>query len=198
MRSYSRRRDVQAGKPSGLITQRLERIAAVMQDAGITKTTTNLWGERWAKLATNSMSNAVAGFTGLMSAELRLHPEVRTLSIRIAAELIRVANALGVSVEPIGAVPSSMFGQALENNEVRREVDSLMMEASKTIGTGRPSLAQDLLKGRTTEVDFLNGYVVRKGAEVGIPTPVNQAIVDLTHRVSRGEIEQSLSNIELV
>ena len=186
------------GEPSGLITQRLEHIAAVMQDAGITKTTTNLWGERWAKLATNSMSNAVAGFTGLMSAELRLHPEVRTLSIRIAAELIRVANALGVSVEPIGAVPSNMFGEALENSDVRRDLDSLMMEASKTIGTGRPSLAQDLLKGRTTEVDFLNGYVVRKGAEVGIPTPVNQAIVDLTHRVSRGEIEQSLSNIELV
>ena len=73
-----------------------------------------------------------------------------------------------------------------------------MIEAGKNIGTGRPSLAQDLLKGRATEVEHLNGYVVRKGQQVGVPTPVNQAIVDLTRRVDSGEIEASLSNLALV
>ena len=169
-----------------------------MGDAGITKTTTNLWGERWAKLATNSMSNAIAGFTGLMSAELRFNPEVRDLSIRIAAELVRVAEAHGVSVEPISGVPAELFNRALEDGAAREEVEGLMVEAGKNIGTGRPSLAQDLLKGRATEVEYLNGYVVRKGQQVGVPTPVNQAIVDLTRRVDSGEIEASLSNLVLV
>ena len=186
------------GEPSGLITQRLRDLAEVMGDAGITKTTTNLWGERWAKLATNSMSNAIAGFTGLMSAELRLNPEVRYLSIRIAAELVRVAEAHGVSVEPISGVPAELFNRALEDGAAREEVEGLMIEAGKNIGTGRPSLAQDLLKGRATEVEHLNGYVVRKGQQVGVPTPVNQAIVDLTRRVDSGEIEASLSNLALV
>ena len=186
------------GEPSGLITQRLRNLAEVMGDAGITKTTTNLWGERWAKLATNSMSNAIAGFTGLMSAELRLNPDVWALSIRIAAELVRVAEAHGVLVEPISGVPAALFNRALEDGAAREEVEGLMIEAGKNIGTGRPSLAQDLLKGRATEVEYLNGYVVRKGQQVGVPTPVNQAIVDLTRRVDSGEIKASLSNLALV
>ena len=76
------------GEPSGRITERLERIAEVMSAGGPTKTTTNLWGERWAKLATNSMSNALAGITGLKSADLRRHPSTREVSIRVAAELV--------------------------------------------------------------------------------------------------------------
>ena len=186
------------GEPSGLITQRLRRLAEVLGDAGITKTTTNLWGERWAKLATNSMSNAIAGFTGLMSAELRFNPEVRFLSIRIAAELVRVAEAHGVSVEPISSVPAELFNRALEDGAAKEEVEGLLVEHGKSIGTGRPSLAQDLMKGRATEVEQLNGYVFRKGQQVGVATPVNQAIVDLTRRVDSGEIEASMANLALV
>ena len=144
------------------------------------------------------MSNAIAGFTGLMSAELRFNPEVRFLSIRIAAELVRVAEAHGVSVEPISSVPAELFNRALEDGAAKEEVEGLLVEHGRNIGTGRPSLAQDLMKGRATEVEHLNGYVVRKGQQVGVATPVNQAIVDLTRRVDSGEIEASLSNLALV
>ena len=48
-----------------------------------------------------------------------------------------------------------------------------------------------MAKGRKTEVEYLNGYVVEKGKELGIPTPVNQAVLDLTRRVEAGEIEPS-------
>ena len=187
------------GEPNGLITKRLERLATVMGDVGITKTTTNLWGERWAKLAFNSMTTSVAGFTGLRSANtLSLHSDVRALLIRIAAEVVSVAEAHGVSVEPIGTVPAHMFAQALEDGDAMAEVERLMIEASKAIGTGRSSVAQDLLKGRAIEVDYLNGYVVCKGQQIGVPTHVNQSIVDLTRRVDSGEIEPSLSNLALI
>ena len=186
------------GEPSGLVTKRLERLSEIMSPAGITKTTANLWGERWAKLATNSMSNALAGLTGLKSAELRVNSEIRTLSIQIAAELVNVGNALGIEIEKIGMVPANLFPQALENKEVKKTVEDLIIENGKTIGTGRPSLAQDLLKGRFTEVDYLNGYIVNKGKQVNIPTPVNQAIVQLTREIENGSIQPSISNLSLL
>jgi len=186
------------GEPSGLISKRLEHLSEIMRAGGITKTTTNLWGERWAKLATNSMSNALAGLTGFKSAELRLNPEIRALSIEIAAELVNVGNALGVEVENIDMVPANLFPQALENNEIKKTIEELMIENAKTIGTGIPSLAQDLLKGKSTEIAYLNGYIVNKGKEVNIPTPVNQSIVELTLEIENGSIQPSIANVELV
>ena len=91
-----------------------------MSSCGITKITNNLWGERWAKLATNSMSNALAGLTGLKSVELRQNSEIRTLSIEIASELVNVGSALGVEIEKIGMVPANLFPQALENDEIKK------------------------------------------------------------------------------
>ena len=186
------------GEPGGIITRRLLKMTEVLSAVGPTKTTTNLWGVRWAKLATNCMSNAVAGFTGLKSAELRQNAEVLTLWVRISAELIRVAEALGVSVEPIGSVPAHLFLEALEDGEKKKQVEGLMIEAGKQVGTGRPSLAQDVMKGRRTEVEHLNGYVMRKGIGVDVPTPVNEAVVELTKRVESGELEPSLSNLKYI
>ena len=186
------------GEPSGLATKRLKQLAEIMSSCGITKITNNLWGERWAKLATNSMSNALAGLTGLKSVGLRQNSEIRTLSIEIASELVNVGSALGVDIEKIGMVPANLFPQALENDEIKKKVEGLIIDAGKTIGTGRPSLAQDLLKGRATEVDYLNGYIVNKGKQVNIPTPVNESIVELTREIEKGLIQPSLSNLNLI
>ena len=186
------------GEPGGMITRRLLKMTEVLGAVGPTKTTTNLWGERWSKLATNCMSNAVAGLTGLNSAELRQNSEILTLWIRIAAELIRVAEALGVSVEPIGGVPAYLFLEALEDGEKKKQLESIVLEHGKQIGTGRPSLAQDLVKGRRTEVEYLNGYVLRKGVEIGVPTPINKTIVELTRQVELGGLEPALSNLKYI
>jgi 2-dehydropantoate 2-reductase len=50
-------------------------------------------------------------------------------------------------------------------------------------------MGQDMVKGRRTEIEFLNGFVVRKGAEVGIAAPANAALTDIVTRVERGELE---------
>jgi 2-dehydropantoate 2-reductase len=54
------------------------------------------------------------------------------------------------------------------------------------------------MKGRRTEVDYLNGYVVRKGREVGVSTPMNEAIVALTKRIEAGELTPSPANLQLL
>jgi 2-dehydropantoate 2-reductase len=95
-------------------------------------------------------------------------------------------------------VEARLFGEALVDGAVREDVEAGLMEFGRNIGTGRPSLAQDVLKGRKTEVEYLNGLVVRRGAEVRVPTPVNQAVVDLTARVEAGELDPSVSNVGLI
>jgi len=91
-----------------------------------------------------------------------------------------------------------MFLAAATDGGVREEVEQQMIEAGKTIGTGRPSLAQDIVKGRKTEVEHLNGYVVRRALEVGASTPVNRAVVDLIGRIETGDLEASLSNLSYI
>ena len=59
-------------------------------------------------------------------------------------------------------------------------------------------MVQDLIKERKTEVEFLNGYVVKKGQEAGIATPINQAIVAVTGQVEAGELKPSLSNLKYI
>jgi 2-dehydropantoate 2-reductase len=78
------------------------------------------------------------------------------------------------------------------------ELRTKWVEAGQNLGTGRPSLLQDVMKGRRTEVDYLNGYVVRKGREVGVPTPMNEAIVEITRRMEAGELPQGPGNLRLL
>lgn len=186
------------GEPSGLITPRLTKLAEVLGDVGITETTTNLWGHRWGKMGTNCMSNALAGCTGLTSGELRNSDEGQAIGIRIAGEVVAVAHALGVNVEPMGGIPGELYVRARSDADARRQIGDKMRAYGKALGAGRPSLAQDVIKGRSTEVDFLNGLVVRRGQEVGVPTPVNEQVVELTKRVEAGDIAPSPSNFQRI
>ena len=184
------------GEPSGLITKRVEELAEVMGDVGQTVTTTNLWGHRWSKLANNAMSNALAGITGLGSAGVKQNARTLDLGIRIAVELCQVAGALGIQVEPMWGIPPEKFLAAQNDAGVRSEVEAKLQEGAGVLLEGRPSLAQDIGKGRRTEVDSLNGYVVAKGLDLGVPTPVNEAVVRLTKRVETGELEPSLEVLD--
>ena len=185
------------GEPSGIITPRVREVVELLDNVsggGVTATT-NLWGERWSKLCVNSMANAVAGASGLRSAELREVAESRRVSIRIAAEVVSVGTACGVAIEPVTGVSAELYPRALVDGGVMEQVEGILVEGAHQVGVGRPSLAQDLAKGRPIEVDHLNGYVSRRGAEVGIPTPANDAIRSLVGRVAAGELEPAVENL---
>ena len=185
------------GELSGMMTPRIQELATVLAPAGPAHATANLWGERWAKLTVNSMANALAGITGMGSAALRKEPEAFPICLRIACEALTVAQTLGVQVEPVGGIPAQRYLEAARGVG-REELRSRWVEAGQALGAGRPSLLQDVLKGRRTEVDYLNGYVVRKGREVGVPTPMNEAIVAVTHRLEAGDLTQGLANLQLL
>jgi 2-dehydropantoate 2-reductase len=72
----------------------------------------------------------------------------------------------------------------------------MLLEVPRMSDAGRPSTGQDILKGRRTEIDFINGLVAAKGEEVGIPAPTHAAITRLVRQVERGEIDAHPRNLE--
>jgi len=186
------------GEPSGLVSQRVKAMAEIMTDAGPAETTTNLWGKRWGKLSANCMGNALCGMTGLTASGFFMNEQSRSVAIMIANELLDVAAAVGVELPSIMGLPADNFRQALSDSTIREQVEQAMIELAGDVGTGRPSLAQDVLKSRKTEVNELNGYVVRKGQELGVATPVNEAVLLLTRKIESGELSPRLENLDLL
>ena len=184
------------GELSGVKTARIQALADLMSDIGPTKITTNLWGERWAKLAVNSMANPICALTGLTSGESRSTPGVVDITVKIGAEVVRVGTALGVSIEPINGVPAELYVRADEDAEALEELKSSLAETARELGAGRPSMLQDVIKGRRTEIDYLDGYVAARGREVGVPTPACDAITELIKKVERGELKSETGNIK--
>ena len=74
--------------------------------------TTNLWGERWSKLAVNCMVNPISGLSGYDSAEVRTDPVPRRIAVFTAAEVIQVGRARGYEVEPIYGIDAQRFVDA--------------------------------------------------------------------------------------
>jgi 2-dehydropantoate 2-reductase len=182
------------GELDGKDTERARRLVTVMSDVAGAKLTTNLMGERWSKLAVNCMANPLAGLTGLGSAEVRSEREPCLVGIRIGAEVIKVARASGYEVEPIYGIAAQRYVDAAEG----RGLDELRMDiaAGATVLTGgRPSLLQDVLKGRRTEIEYLNGWVAGQGRRVGVKTPFNDAIVELVKSYAPGTLKPDPKNL---
>ena len=156
------------GEPSGIESTRAHAISDMLGAVGPTKVTPNLWGNRWAKLATNSMANPICALTGLGSAGSRDTPGVVDVTIKIGAEVVRVGSGLGVSVEPINNIPSQQYVDATEDATALEDLKSQLAEGARELGDGRPSMLQDVIKGRRTEIEYLDGYVARRGREVGV------------------------------
>ena len=183
------------GEHDGKETERAERLAKIMSDVAPTKVTTNLCGERWSKLSVNCMANGLAGLSGLGSAEVRTRDGVRRIAIHLAAEAIKVGRARGHEVEPIWGIAAQRFVDAAEGRALA-EVERDMAERAKELAGGRPSLLQDVMRGRRTEVQYLNGYVSEQGRQAGVPTPFNDKLVELITRVPPGTLKSDPRNLD--
>ena len=184
------------GELDGTRTDRARRLAEVVNHVALTEVTTNLTGERWSKLASNAMGNAIAGLSGYRTVELPGVPLVRRLEIHIAAEAVRVARAAGVDITPIGDIAPQRYVDAAEGRGFG-ELDAEMARAvPPSTDEGRPSLLQDVLRGRRTEVEELNGYVASAGRRLGVPTPVNDALVREMTRHTAGAFRPDPKHLE--
>ena len=181
--------------PHGRVTQRVEELAGWFRGIDSTKTTANLWGERWTKLVQNAMGNGTSAATGLSSNDCGRNEVIRRLQIQIAGEGIRVGQALGYPLEKIRGLDPERIALAAEGNAAAfAEVDAALTPkagSNPRADIQRPSMAQDIRKGRRTEIDAMNGFIARKGAEAGVPAPSHAKLTEIVTRVERGELKPS-------
>jgi 2-dehydropantoate 2-reductase len=189
-----------AGEVHGRITPRLEEFVKMLSNIDSAKATTNLWGERWTKLVVNSMGNGVSAITGLGGKGMALSPDVRRLSIQLGGEAVAVGQALGFNLESIrGSEPDVMKAAAQGDRQAFEQVEAAILKGlPRMTEEGRPSTGQDIVKGRRTEIDFINGLVADKGDEAGIPTPTHRALVEVVKQVERQEVEPDPSLVQRV
>ena len=178
------------GELHGRVTARAEEIRRLVGHADSAKVTDNLWGERWSKLVVNAMTNGVSACTGLSGPAMVRSEPVRHFSTRLGSEAIRVGQAHGYRLEEIMQLPPETIARAGEGDAAAlRACDARRLaDVDRTSAEQRPSMGQDMHKRRRTEIEFLNGLVVREGEKVGLPCKANAALTDLVMRVERGEL----------
>jgi 2-dehydropantoate 2-reductase len=186
------------GEVHGRITERARAVQKLVDYADESLVTSNLWGERWSKLVTNVMGNGICACTGMITRDTLTSDAIRRFGARLGAEAIRVGQALGYELEEIHHMDPEVIARAGEGDpEATQAYDShRLAEAAKPGGGAhRPSMGQDMVKGRRTEIDFLNGFVVRKGEAIGLETPANAALTAIVTRVERGELQPDPKHI---
>ena len=187
------------GEVHGRVTPRVEALRAMMADIDSVAVTTNLWGERWSKLCVNVMRNGISAATGLSGNECDRDPDLRRFALRVGGEAVRIGQALGYALEPIQKIAPDALALAGEGDAAAVETAGATILATLAAGQRsalqRPSMGQDILKGRRTEIDFINGFVVAEGAKAGLAAPANAALTEVVRRVERGEIPPRPENI---
>ncbi len=148
--------------------QQLERLATLFSRAGISCTISeNIAGELWTKLIMNCAYNAISALSRSRYGPMVRSPWTRELMRQVIEEVVAVGRAAGVRFPSINLVEAGL-------------------KLAETMPNAISSTAQDLARGKRTEIDALNGYVARRGAELGVPTPVNQTLHALVRLLEEG------------
>jgi len=140
--------------PAGENVQ-IEKVSATFARANVPcRFSENIEGDLWAKLILNCAGNPITALGRASYGQVGAHALSRQLIEAVVAEGISVARAAGIEMPQTDFVATAM-------------------KFATGLGDATSSTAQDVLRGKRTEIDSLNGYLVRRGAELGIPTPVN-------------------------
>jgi 2-dehydropantoate 2-reductase len=124
----------------------------------------NVMADLWSKLMINCAFNAISGLAQIQYGKLAALEPVRSTQTALVKEVIAVAHADGIHLSETVAL------QAVE-------------QISVTMGSQKSSTAQDMARSKLSEIDHLNGFIVRRGQALGVATPVNQALFALVKLV---------------
>lgn len=149
------------GELNGNRTDRIEKIASIFKEAGLeTDISDNVLGLVWDKLLVNVGINALTGITKLQNGDLLKHREIEELLEAAVSEAHAVAKAKGITLsfdDPVGHTK----------------------EVCVATAANKSSMLQDILNHKQTEIEMINGAIVREGTQEGIATPVNSVLTNL-------------------
>jgi 2-dehydropantoate 2-reductase len=154
----------------------MARLSSWFKAAGVPcQVSPHIEADLWTKLITNAALNAISAVVHVPYGDIAALPEARALVRELVNECVTVARAAGIPLPPVDFV-------------------EMVLRFAETAGHVYSSTAQDLERGKRTEIDALNGFVVRRGSELAVPTPVNQSLVALV-KLREAQLERPASRV---
>ncbi len=161
------RGDTVIGEMKGGPSARAEKVAAAFNRAGLsTHVSAEVWNEVWGKLMVNVGVNALTAVTRLRNGAVLEHEETRQILRKLVEEAELVAGRKGIRLP---------YKDAVQKTE----------DGCRATAQNFSSMLQDILAQRETEVDFINGAIVREGERLGIETPVNRTLTALVKAIEK-------------
>ncbi|MGH9713795.1 MAG: ketopantoate reductase family protein [Candidatus Acidiferrales bacterium] len=152
---------------------RAERVVELFTAAGVPcRLSANIEIDLWTKMVMNCAGNAVTAIAQTSFAHAARNPQSRELMRQVIEETVRVGRATGVQLPEAGWVE-----KGIKNAE--------------GLGDATSSMAQDVARGKRTEIDSLNGYIVRRGKELGVTVPVSETLYALVKLIEEVNARKS-------
>lgn len=183
------------GELDGSISERLKALKAACETCAPTTMTDNIRGALWSKLAINCTITTIGALTGDTLGVMVKDARVRKVFLRTYSEVVDTAEASGVKLERIATNPKLLYLPPNTKGAQAFIKDLLVRVVGLRYGGTKSSSLQSLERGRKTEIDYLNGYVIQQAQKVNVPTPVNAALVKMIKEIEIGERKISRANI---
>jgi 2-dehydropantoate 2-reductase len=173
------------GCPFGERNAQVEQVAHILNQVIPTRVSNNIIGAHWLKLLVN-LNNALPALTNCSFAQVYTDPHLGNLAVRLMREGMNTAKQAGIHLDSLPDVSVPM-ARLINLFPVGIAVNIMAVKTSRMEKKWQllSSALQSILRNRPTEIDYLNGEIVRIGNKFGIPTPLNAKIVELVHQVER-------------
>ena len=168
---------------------------ALLEMMGPVEVDSNFIGTRWSKLLVNSAFSGMSAVLGCTFGEAAADKHSRRIVQALIKECIDVCHKGGVKIEPIQG--KDVVKLLNYNNPIKKFISFMIIPiAIRKHALLKASMLQDIEKGKKCEVDAINGVICAYGRKLGFPTPMNDKVVEVIHRIEAGELKPSFNNLK--
>ena len=171
------------------------KVKEMLEAMGTVDVEENFIGTRWSKLLINAAFSGMSAVLGCTFGEAAGPKESRRIVQALIKECIDVCATGGIRIEP---VQGKDIVKLLDyKGSIKKAISFFIIPiAIRKHAKLKASMLQDLEKGKLTEVDAINGAVSDYGRKVGCPTPMNDKVVEIIHRIEQGQLKPSIENLQ--
>ena len=171
------------------------KVKELLELMGTVDVEENFLGTRWSKLLINASFSGMSAVLGCTFGEAAGPKESRKVVQAIIKECIDVCQKGGIRIEPVQG--KDIVKLLNYTNPLKKAFSFFIIPiAIRKHAKLKASMLQDLEKGKLTEVDAINGAVSEYGRKVGFPTPVNDKVVEIIHKIEKGELKPGFENLK--
>ena len=184
------------GAISNQRNKHFDKVKELLEKMGTVDVEDNFIGTRWSKLLINAAFSGMSAVLGCTFGEAAQPRASRRIVQALIKECIDVCHAGNIRIEPVQG--KDIVKLLNYTNSLKRAFSFFIIPiAIRKHAKLKASMLQDIEKGKLTEVDAINGAVSEYGRRVGCPTPMNDRVVEIIHKIERGELTPSFENLKL-